>query len=49
MIKIRIAVVSALFASFVAGSALLGASAAHAAHPEAGPVTCCRAVNTSTK
>ena len=48
MIKIRIAVVSALFAAFVAGSALLGASAAQPAHPEAGPVTCCAAANMST-
>jgi hypothetical protein len=49
MTKIRIAVTSALFASLVAGSALLGASAAHPAHAEAGPVTCCRAVDMSTK
>ncbi len=48
MIKIRIAVASALFAALVAGSTLLGASAAQPAHPEAGPVTCCNAVNMST-
>lgn len=44
MIKIRIAVASALLSALVAGAAVLGASAAQPAHSEAGPRPCCSSV-----
>jgi hypothetical protein len=47
MIKIRIAVASALLSALLAGAAVHGASA-QPAHTEAGPVTCCAAVSMST-
>jgi|HubBroStandDraft_6_1064221.scaffolds.fasta_scaffold782325_2 hypothetical protein len=48
MTKIRIAVVSALLAALVAGSAVFGASAGQPAHAVAGPRACCSAPNMST-
>jgi hypothetical protein len=47
MIKIRIAVASALLSALVAGAAVHGASA-QPAHTVAGPVSCCDSVFMST-